>query len=266
MLRRALTKRTSVLSFATLDKTLFFALDLLKHSQGRRPLRGHCMIKILMVNNISALPFYVVKPSFPAIIQRSAPSAIGGMLQEQTFDAVLMPTALRPHFIREFGNKAGYGISCKGKSLSVLFVSRFDIGYVLANRLPVYIDTESATTKTLFPILCWNDYSILPMITHNIDNASSKVLIGDNALRWLQSDSTWPVVIDLGEWWFKTTGAPFVFARWMMHRRLDHSEIALILEWLAQCISVASGKNGEITLYNKAKDVMQSREEALTYY
>lgn len=223
------------------------------------------MIKILTIDNISSLPFQVVKPSFSATIQRSAPSAIGGMLKTQIFDAVLMPVPLRGYFTQQFG-EVGYGISCKGKSLSVIFVSQFNIEQVLSDGMPVYIDADSVTTKALFPILCLNDYSILPRLTDNINNALCKVLIGDKALRCLRSDSTWPTVIDLGEWWFKITGSPFVFARWMTHKRLNDSQKAQILEWLAQCISLVRSKNGEIALYNQAKATMRSREHASDYF
>ncbi|GAB7538165.1 hypothetical protein BGC_43870 [Burkholderia sp. 3C] len=77
------------------------------------------------------------------------------------------------------------------------------------------------------------EFSVSPTITENESEALAKVYIGNEAREFKVTDE-WPFVADLGAWWYRQTGLPFVFARWMVRRSIDKEIKTAALDWLAQ--------------------------------
>ncbi|MDM8516679.1 menaquinone biosynthesis protein [Desulfobacterales bacterium HSG16] len=112
-------------------------------------------------------------------------------------------------------------ISCIGKVMSVLLVSRYPVSELSGK--PVVLTEESATAAALTRLLL-SSRGIKPKFetgrirhTGDLDNKAAALVIGDAALKenW---NADFPHVHDLGKMWRNQTGLPFVFALWAVRK------------------------------------------------
>jgi chorismate dehydratase len=116
----------------------------------------------------------------------------------------------------------GASVSARRRVMSVLLLSR-----VAPGDLPegaVAVTRNSATSVALLTILLRRfarkgnplERTSLPP-AEALRRYPALLLIGDEAIR-ADVERVAPVVTDLGEWWRKETGLPFVFALWIVSR------------------------------------------------
>ncbi len=123
---------------------------------------------------------------------------------------------------RQFLLLPDLSISCRGKVMSVVLMSRFPLAALDRKRIVL---TEESVTSVLFlkmllsfrNISCRFETRAVSGLNDVRDNPDAVLVIGDAALKqpW---ESKFAFRIDLGEVWFEMTGMPFVFAVWAVRR------------------------------------------------
>jgi chorismate dehydratase len=224
------------------------------------------MIRIGNINNLSARPFSLCAPrSFAEAIELT-PAALGRRVLDGSLDVALVPTALLPS-VEPFMEPAGpYGIACTGRVGSVSILSRMSVEDLLRRNGALYITPESRTSHLLFQVLCEGAHGQLPRMTDHAGEAEAWLYIGDEAVRQARMVTRETCITDLGEWWYARTSRPFVFARWMVRRSLDHASRELIQAWLEQNARMAEAPGGHHALACEAAPLFGDHTAAAAYY
>lgn len=179
------------------------------------------MARIGMVNYINVAPIYEIwkERSFPTHWQviEEQPSRLNVLLAEEGIDMGFVSSyayAARPE---RYQILADLSISATGPVGSVFLFSELPPELLDGQR--VLLTRQSDTSIRLVKIILEEFYRVRPRYTvgdayneQTKEGAANAVLaIGDDALR-LNAEQRYPVQLDLGEIWFKTTGLPFVFS------------------------------------------------------
>jgi len=174
---------------------------------------------------IATVPFYNAWPltrylgeELPGSVLSSwYPSAMRHGLLSGEIDLALMPVAelaLMPDAV-VYGNAC---IASRGEVKSVLLLCRVPLPAIRR----IALDAASRTSVTLSMSMLQTHHGITPeTVPLDLDadlnrcGADAMVVIGDRALAFQPDQSVWTIRIDLGQWWYQTTGLPFVFAAWI---------------------------------------------------
>ena len=145
------------------------------------------------------------------------PSAMRQGLLSGEIDLAMMPVAE----LAQMPDAAVYGdgcISSRGEVKSVLFLSRVPLPAIRR----IALDVASRTSVTLSMTMLQTHHGVTPeTVPLGLDadlsrvDADAAVVIGDRALALSPDEAIWKIRIDLGQWWYQTTGLPFVFAAWI---------------------------------------------------
>jgi len=157
------------------------------------------------------------------------PSAMREGLLSGELDLAMMPVAelaLLPDAV-VYGNGC---IASRGEVKSVRLLSRVPLPQVRR----IALDVASRTSVTLSMRMLKTHHGITPeTVPLDLDadlnrcGEDAMVVIGDRALALQADESVWKIRIDLGEWWFQTTGLPFVFAAWIGLKSLENRRESL---------------------------------------
>lgn len=224
------------------------------------------MISILSIGNISAEAYKLVRPSFPHRLEFTVPALAAEALNAATHDAILLPSASLPAMSSEYTSLGAYGIACTGAVASVRLFSRFPLRDIVRSRLPIYVSVESVTSRTLLSVLCQMEYEIAPVFATTQTKAAAMLLIGDEAVQCDIGRPCWAEVIDMGDWWYRKTCLPFVYAQWVARRTVSDAEKARLEGWLASCAAKAESWAGLGELSRGRLEQYQSLGFAGRYY
>ncbi|MGD9950337.1 MAG: menaquinone biosynthesis protein [Desulfobulbus sp.] len=179
------------------------------------------MVRIGMVNYINVAPIYEVwkEQTFPTDWQvvEAQPSRLNVLLAEDSIDMGFVSSyayAIHPERYRIL---ADLSISATGPVGSVFLFSQLPPDQ-LDDKL-VMLTRQSDTSIRLLKIILEEFYGVKPryeigevyLNQESKERASAVLAIGDDALR-LNVEQRYPVQLDLGETWHKSTGLPFVFS------------------------------------------------------
>ncbi len=123
-------------------------------------------------------------------------------------------------------------ISCHGKVLSVILVSRYAMDELSGKTVRLSRESASAASflkmifhqKNITPIFQTGDVGHIESVSREVDAA---LIIGDTALT-LPWQKHFNYCIDLGQFWYEMTGLPFVFAVWVVRRSFAESNPLLV--------------------------------------
>ena len=179
------------------------------------------MARIGMVNYINTAPIYEVwkervHPAHWQIIE-GQPSHLNRLLAEDRIDLGFVSAIAYAQAPERYQVLADLSISATGPVGSVFLFSRVEPEQ-LDGRL-VVLTRQSETSVALVRILLEEFYRVHPRYTvgtvygpeAETAEASAVLAIGDDALR-IRTEGLYPVVLDLGELWHRTTGLPFVYS------------------------------------------------------
>ena len=160
------------------------------------------------------------------------PSRLAEDLAAGALDVALIPSI-------EFFRGAGRGyrvisnaaIACRGPVWSVRLLSRVPIEQIRT----LALDVGSRTSAALVQVLLRRAHGIAPQtiplsleqLPESVD-ADAVLLIGDRAMH--PAAGVYHEIIDLGQWWNRVTGLPFVFAMWVARADVDVQRLEAILE------------------------------------
>ncbi len=179
------------------------------------------MARIGMVNYINTAPIYEIwkertHPPDWEIIE-GQPSQLNRLLADGQIDMGFVSSyayAARPEQYRIL---ADLSISATGPVGSVFLFSRVEPEF-LDGQL-VVLTRQSDTSICLVKIILEEFIKVKPVYEIGVvygteartETAAAVLAIGDDALR-IRAEQLYPVQLDLGEYWHRATGLPFVFS------------------------------------------------------
>lgn len=113
-------------------------------------------------------------------------------------------------------------IGCRGPVYSVFLAYEGSLEKIKKIKL----DPASHTSNQLIKIILRKFYELDPEFVETHEEKSEtlpQLLIGDPAIAFRQHHTTCSI-LDLGEEWYRFTGLPFVFARWVLKKDHPHQE------------------------------------------
>ena len=123
---------------------------------------------------------------------------------------------------------AGFCLAAASRSGSNLFYSKGPIEE-LEGALVATAEVDP-TSLQLLQVLLAREYQVKSVNFVTLqDEHDAMVISGNAALRRRRGMRGYPHRLDLGEAWHSLTGLPFVFARWMASKDLEHKDF-LVLE------------------------------------
>lgn len=88
----------------------------------------------------------------------------------------------------------------------------------------VYFTKESNTSTVLSRIILEKFYKVNPIYVNERAGADAELLIGDSALTAYYHNVNYKFIIDLGVEWYRFTQLPFVFALWLVNKKVVGAE------------------------------------------
>ena len=113
------------------------------------------------------------------------------------------------------------------------------------------------------------EYGCFPVLTDRVEGAQAFLVIGDKAMTYRAEGHPWSTVADLGLWWHRRTGLPFVFAQWVLRETVARGMQLEVTAWLEECTRRAESPDGRAILAEegmRANLFEGSLEKALAYY
>lgn len=200
--------------------------------------------RILLVDNVSVQPFRLVPPPFPASLVDDIPSRGWASAMQGEVDLAVVSLAKCDQVSATMEPLGDFGVASRGAVGSVLLFGERPLHELIRRRSPIHLSSHSETSTRLFRLLCREEFGEEPVRTDELRSASARLCIGDEALRLRLVPGGWPVVADLGEWWHRRTGLPFVFARWMVRRSASAAFRQAARQWLNDGVDAAATQAG----------------------
>lgn len=224
------------------------------------------MIRIAFIDNVSSAAFTVNPPRFPVKWTCGTPTDIFQALTTEAIDAGLLSTVRLPDVERTMEPLGTYGIACRGAVSSVLFFGKRPLADLLVERAPIFLSEESQTARRLFDVLCRHVYNHAPVLHPDSATAEGILRIGNDALNADLPEQRWPAVLDLGQWWYETTGLPFVFARWVVRRSMPPQKKTALLHWLDATERASRTPGGHNAMARRHPGVFPTIAQAARYF
>lgn len=177
------------------------------------------------INFINTAPVYygidTGRVECPGETVEGSPAALNGLLERGELQVSAISSAAYSRVFPRWLILPRLSISARGPVRSVLLCLREPLQP--GRRLDIGLSDKSETAKALARIVLENVNETEP--TYHDVKLSKKapegldgfLVIGDDALK-LNFRDRYPHVMDLGEFWFKWTGLPFVFGLWAVDR------------------------------------------------
>ena len=227
------------------------------------------MLNIAVIDNLSARAYTLVRPAFPASFLRRSPTESFNHFMAGDVDAALLPVGCMPAIPAGTYSVLPFGIACRTNAFSVLLFCNQPLDRIAAQSAPIHVIPDSQSARRLLQVLYRLEYGRFPLLTDRVQDAQAFLVIGDKAMTYRAEGCPWSTVVDLGLWWHRRTGLPFVFAQWVLRANVGRDLQLEVAAWLEECTRRAESPDGRATL---AEDGMRanlfedSLEKALTYY
>lgn len=195
--------------------------------------------RIGMVNFINTAPLYEVwqRSVFRNdwAVTEAPPTALNNMLYHNELDLGFVSSheyALHPDQYKILSNLS---ISATGAVGSVFLFS--STAPTQLSDKSILMSSHSQTSVSLVKIILEEFYKVSPRYQSGIiedldikrEQFDAVLAIGDNALR-LAARGDYPIMLDLGEEWYRHTGLPFVFAVWAVREEFCRQDPDCVIE------------------------------------
>ncbi len=141
------------------------------------------------------------------------PAVLADKLARHELDVALVPVF---EWFRhpEYLAVGGSGIVARGEVFSVIIATECPIQEIAS----VQLDAASRTSNHLAQVLLPQHVAFTSAQEISLPQGDrAMVLIGDRAIEFRHTHGRRYLYHDLGAWWYRETGLPFVFALWLMH-------------------------------------------------
>jgi len=135
-----------------------------------------------------------------------------------------------------------FGIAVRGRARSAVLFSRRPIRQL--DGATIAVTEETSTTAVLLRLLLEQRYRVTPASYERgtQQDADALLLIGDEALRFSQTDTRHPFEIDLAFEWWLWQHLPFVFAVWAIRKDADPTEKKHVELGLIKSLALSGGR------------------------
>jgi chorismate dehydratase len=180
---------------------------------------------------VSCEPFYFEMERRGIALYDVVPSALAGAAARGEIDAGPLPLADCFDLHTQFRFLSGFCVATIRKAGSVMLHSKSPIHALAGARIG--IPPEAATSIRLLQVLLALKYQVQAAAYVTLeDSYDAFLLMGSEGLRHRHGVQDYPHTYDLGEEWYKWTGLPFVFARWIVRKAIDRKEAAVLEDTL----------------------------------
>ena len=220
-------------------------------------------IKIGLMPYLNSEVFYYAFDATEVEMYPLVPSAMARAADEGRLDAGPIPLVDCFRLEDRFTQVNGFCIATVERARSILFFSNRPIEAL--DGAVVAITSETSTSARLAQVLLAHKYQVRPARYVPLDQPhDAYLLIGDTALRNLAAPEGFPYWYDLGQEWFRWTGLPFVFARWVVRNNLPKQEQRWLHDQIAASISAALA-NVDTIARKRHADLGLTRDEVVEY-
>jgi len=162
----------------------------------------------------------------PADIYLEVPAVLSRSFAEGKLDAALLPV-FEIFRLAAAAMADGISISCVGEVFSVFVAAKCSFAECEA----IHADPSSRSSAALLRVLCAEYYRGPHVVEAPPEGDAPRLIIGDPALAFRREHKAdgWQFH-DLGEFWLKHTGLPFVFAAWALGERCGVDTARLLRE------------------------------------
>ncbi len=195
--------------------------------------------------------------------RQSAQKAAAGELT-----AALMPLA---GFLRNratFDRLGHFGIAAKGRAHSTILFSRRPIRQL--DGAVIGVSDETSTTVCLTRLILEQRYKLIPGryrrgVTIQDEDLDAILLIGDEALRFKQTNGLFPFEIDVAFEWWLWQHLPAVFAVWAVRKDTPPGDRKRLESGIARALTQNSGPALEQLAEQAAPRYNMKKEEVHAY-
>jgi chorismate dehydratase len=181
-------------------------------------------LKVARVPYLSCEPFYFEMERRGVELYDTVPSALAGAAARGEIDAGPMPLVHCFHLDEQFRFLSGFCLATVRRASSVALHSKRPIHELTGSSIG--IPDEAATAALLVKVLLTLKHHVQPAAYVPFGETNDAfLLIGSEGLRQRHGVWDYPHTYDLGEEWSQWTGLPFVFARWVVRKSLDRTEV-----------------------------------------
>lgn len=193
--------------------------------------------KISFINNSPiyyALEMGIV--SAPCQIVEGIPRELNTLLFDDQLDMGPISSLEYGYHSKDYLILPNLSISSYGPVGSVILFSKVPIERLDGH--PILVTSVSGTSQVLLRLVLEEEYGIFPKYIQGEIHENqyereitAGLTIGDLALKVKNDKGRFPYYLDLGEIWTKRTGFPFVFAIWVVKKRLYvryHKQIDIV--------------------------------------
>ena len=188
-------------------------------------------VRVARVPYLNAEAFYIDMARRGLQLHDLLPSGVAPAIKDGEIDAGPVPLVDSFHLEDRCIPVAGFCIATTELSRSVLFYSKQPVEALTGARIGV---AEEATTPLrLLQVLLSLKHKVQPEAYVAMSDPHDAFLITDDqALRRRLGVRGFPYRYDLGEEWFRWTGLPFVFSRWVSRKDMEPDDFLLLEDTL----------------------------------
>ncbi|MBI4241203.1 MAG: menaquinone biosynthesis protein [Candidatus Rokubacteria bacterium] len=217
------------------------------------------MLRLGHIPYLNCEPFFAHLRGFD--LRRLTPRELGRAMAAETVEAGLL-SLVDFLTLEEALTPLPFGIATPGPARSVLLFSNRPLAELGGGVIGV--TNETSTSVELLKILLARRYEAVPRAWVGPDEPSDAVLlIGDEAIRVLNSGSHFAHLADLGSEWAHWTGLPCVFARWAVRTSVPEAERLAL--WRALNEALDQGLSSLPVIARRRRDTGWSEAEVLVY-
>jgi chorismate dehydratase len=188
------------------------------------------------IKYLNVFPFYhaLAQDTWGPYVE-DTPRQLGKMARSGDLDAAPLPIVDCFDLEDLFEPLGPWGIACRGAVGSVLLYSHKPVHQLSHSR--ILCTAESSTSVVLARQMLEGVGSVDIQFERgdSPDAFDGYLVIGDRALRF-DTQNPFKVRTDLCELWFKRTGLPFVFARWVVKKSVPAAQKTLLIEALENSV------------------------------
>ena len=223
----------------------------------------HGDIRVGLMPYLNSEVFYYAFESAGISLCPMVPSEMGRAADRGELDAGPIPLVDCFRLEDRFEYVGGLCIATVERAQSILLYSKWPIEEL--DGASVAATGETSTSAQLLRVLLTHRFEVRPREYVPLEQPhDAYLLIGDNALRRMGGDPSYPFLYDLGQVWHDWTGLPFVFARWII-RKTVASDIRQRLRDQLETSIHAGLTNVEAIADKRHADLGLSRQEVVEY-
>lgn len=165
------------------------------------------------------------------------PRALGAMAASGQIVAGLLPLADYFRLQDQFERLGHFGIAVRGRARSAVLFARKPLRQL--DGTTIAVSEESSTTACLLRLLLEQRYHVIPAsYAAQRSDADALLLIGDEALRFQQTNTEYPYEVDVAFEWWLWQHLPCVFAVWAIRKDVSAEDKKSLERSVAKSLAV----------------------------